>query len=155
MIVFFSKKNKQDPGPSRLLVWAPDSDDLEGLKNLVRERELLPRNVAYGLFKATYLEAPLRGILQDVPRNAVFLFQYDVSELPAIPFQKAPVLGGDPSLPPLGSRGRNRPNGERDNAGFGVLGDQALGVDFDPMFGPLGDGTVSDLIGGVEVPRET
>jgi diacylglycerol kinase family enzyme len=46
--------------------------------------------------------------------------------------------------------------GAPDAFGFQDLGDRALGVEFDPMFGPAGDGTVSDIVGGLtgeEIPR--
>jgi len=157
MIVCFVKKNAADRGPLRLIVWAPGAQNLDSLKNFVQERNLLPTNVAYGLYRADHLEKALSSIPGSPPWQASFFFEYGMEDIPQRSFAKTPVLGGDPSLPPLGIKGQNRPMGERDCSGFQELGDQALGVDFDPMFGPLGDGTVSDLLGGLsgtEVPRK-
>jgi hypothetical protein len=157
LIVCFVKKNAADRGPLRLIVWARGSENLESLKNFVQERNLLPTNVAYGVYRADHLEKALKSIPGSPPAQASFMFEYDVEDIPPRSFAKTPVLGGDPSLPPLGIKGQDRPTGPRDYSGFQELGDQALGVDFDPMFGPNGDGTVSDLLGGLsgtEVPRK-
>jgi hypothetical protein len=77
-----------------------------------------------------------------------------INRIPTQPvLSREHVQGGMPTGVPTGQN-QDRPGGPRDGqSGFEQLGDDALSMAGDAMFGAADDGTVSDMVQGQEVPR--
>lgn len=87
--------------------------------------------------------------------NTIAVLCYHSVPQPEISREHVSAGGGAPVGMPEGQQGRNRPSSEVDmRSGFQELGDDALPVKQDNMFGDTNDGTYEDVyVNGQVVPR--